>query len=222
MSENKNIEESLLNFINRSFILRAELNKESDRGCVLMSASFLDYELKILFEHFLNGSSNMIKETLDGQGILATFSSKIKFAYMLGLISKKTMDDLNIIRKIRNDCGHGFNSISFEDRIIAERVKSLKTSIYSEDKNVGIRRLFVNNVYFLVNEISSARFNLTPVVDFKGSYTEVVTKEVLEETVDIFINKAYKHCGYDVNMNELMEFIHALQVEIIKHINKKQ
>jgi DNA-binding MltR family transcriptional regulator len=67
---------------------RRELTKETDRGCALMAASFLDYELEKLLREKLVGSKNHLDTLFEFNGPLGTFSSRIRLSYSLGLIPK--------------------------------------------------------------------------------------------------------------------------------------
>lgn len=79
-----------------------EFNRESDRGAALIAASLLDERLKgILQAFFLD--SKVSYELLNGANApLGTFSSRISASYALGLIQKNELDEINLIRKIRN------------------------------------------------------------------------------------------------------------------------
>lgn len=102
-----------------------ELTNESDRASAVLCAAFLDHELEILLRRFMRD----IKETnelFNQMQPLSTFSSKIKFAYVLGLISQEVYHDLNLIRRIRNDFAHDRRARSFTETDIASRCRSLK------------------------------------------------------------------------------------------------
>jgi len=100
---------------------RKELTSESERGCALLAASHLDFLLEKVLKVKLIGSNKLKKQLFDFNGPLGTFSSRILMAYSLGLISEIRLNDLQTIRKIRNDFGHSPSIISFED----EKIKSL-------------------------------------------------------------------------------------------------
>lgn len=105
---------------------RQLLTNESDRGCVLVGASLIDLDLKnMISAHFVDAYLKDQKEFLEGQGPLATFSSRIKLSCFLGLISEDTYRDCNIIRKIRNEFAHKYEDISFQSPQIKSRCLSL-------------------------------------------------------------------------------------------------
>jgi DNA-binding MltR family transcriptional regulator len=102
-----------------------DLEKESDRAAAVLCASFLDHELEQLLKRFMRD----IKEThqlFHQMQPLSTFSAKIKFSYVLGLISDIMYCDLGIIRKIRNDFAHDREISSFEEVRITERCMRLQ------------------------------------------------------------------------------------------------
>ena len=99
--------------------------KESDRGAVLISSGFLENTLKEILISYLIDDIDP-KVIFDGNGPLSSFSSRIKFCYCLALISKEEMQDLEIIRGIRNDFAHKYK-VSFEDQSIKDRCANFKS-----------------------------------------------------------------------------------------------
>src|ERR1019366_6243223 len=80
------------------------LVSESDRGCILVGAALLDEELAGLFRAIL--IPELSREMLKVDRPLGSFSARSQMAYALGLIHKQDFDDLDIVRKIRNDTAH--------------------------------------------------------------------------------------------------------------------
>lgn len=113
---------------------RMSLNAETDRGCALMSAAFLDNWLRNLLNSFFVEDERITGDFLSPNGPLGTFSSRIDLAYLLGLISKKAHRDLHLIRKIRNDFGHKAEPLSFETGYIKSRTLELYYDISSEQR----------------------------------------------------------------------------------------
>jgi DNA-binding MltR family transcriptional regulator len=112
--------------------LRLSLGKETDRGCALLAASYIETALGHLIQSVLLEDKNLIKDMFTGTGPLATFSSRINMAYLLGLIGRKAMGDLHIIRKIRNDFAHKPEDIKFTDEPIASRCRELHHGFLEE------------------------------------------------------------------------------------------
>lgn len=118
------------------------LSKESDRGLVLVGAAFVDTLLEeLLTKYFVDDSENS-KALLDNMGALSTFSSRIRLAYALGLISKDDFIDLNLLRKIRNDCAHSDEDINLEMSPHCDRINELrgfKQSLSLFEKHLGFK-----------------------------------------------------------------------------------
>lgn len=119
------IEKLLEGKLDEVFKFRQSLNDETDRGCSLMAAAYLDYELGELLRGYFVDKPQIVKQMLDNNGPLTTFSSRIELSYLLGLIGEQTRRDLNLIRKIRNEFAHTSNPISFETESIRNRCLEL-------------------------------------------------------------------------------------------------
>jgi len=101
------------------------LNKESARGRALISAGFLEEQLKrILLAFMLEGAK--ADELIEGANApLGTFSARTTACHVLGLITDNERDDLNLIRRIRNDFAHQVHT-SFQTESIVSRCDQLK------------------------------------------------------------------------------------------------
>ena len=103
-----------------------QLKGESDRGCVLISCAFMDDILSEMLRAALVDDHESVETLVGPHGAASGFSERINLAYLMGLIGKRTRDDMNIMRDIRNACAHYHHSIKFADQDIADRCKSLK------------------------------------------------------------------------------------------------
>lgn len=134
---------------NTLFTIVNELEKESDRGCALVAAAYLENEITALLESFLvKQDKNANKELFDFNGPLGTFSSKIKISFALGLISKESRTSLNVIRKIRNDFAHLQTPLNFDDRDIQQKINTLLPSYNVSE--MPYREKFIKKVQALV------------------------------------------------------------------------
>lgn len=116
------------------------LNEESDRGCALMAASFIDIRIKQLIEkQFIKDKCT--NELLASSGPIGTFSNRINIAFSLALIPAGMRRDLHILRKIRNDFAHDSSPISFETHHIKSRCFELKYA-GKERRNLTARDCF--------------------------------------------------------------------------------
>jgi len=129
----------------------AEFQKESERGAALVGAALLDARLeRILRSHFVEGKC--AEELLGGGNApLASFSSRIKCCYVLGLITTGERKDLEIVRAIRNAFAHEEHGLTFENN----KIKGLCTSLASrrpsdmvEDHGYSPRARFTDAVIF--------------------------------------------------------------------------
>lgn len=131
------MQDAVNTFLNKQFAefiaFRRALTGESDRGCALFAAAYLDKTLSDLLFLSLVESKKIEFELFEGNAPLATFSSRIKMAFYLGRISGECRSDLEAIRKIRNDFAHDANHISFETQSIADRCRTLGFSYHLKE-----------------------------------------------------------------------------------------
>ena len=104
---------------------RETLNAETDRGCALMAASYLDDQLEHLLRSVLVDDAQALYELLRPSGPLGSFSARVEMCYALGRLPPFARRDLNLIRKIRNDFGHVAKPIGFGDSPIADRCREM-------------------------------------------------------------------------------------------------
>lgn len=100
-------------------------NRESDRGAALVAASMIDEQLEQILSAFLIDSS-AAKDLVSGfNAPLGTFSSRALAAAALGLIQENEFREITLIRKIRNEFGHGWEPITFESENVAAHARKL-------------------------------------------------------------------------------------------------
>lgn len=104
---------------------RMALTKESDRGCALFAAAYLDKALGDLLKSILVKHKKLDEEMFGSQSPAGSFSSRIKLAYYLGKIAPSERRDLDTIRSIRNEFAHHAELLSFEDQSIRDRCGNL-------------------------------------------------------------------------------------------------
>jgi DNA-binding MltR family transcriptional regulator len=92
--------------------------QESDRGCVIFGAAWLEDELELLIRAHCRKESSLLKTVVDplfkGYAPLSTFSAKIQVCYALGFISKQLHKSLQLVRKLRNGFAHEKLGVSFQ------------------------------------------------------------------------------------------------------------
>ncbi len=133
--------------------LRVRLAAESDRGCALTAAAYLDESLATLLRNRLVQDKGNIEALINRGRPLSTFSARIRIAYAVGLISKDCMSDLNTMRDIRNDFAHLHGPVSFSDQSIAHRCRNLRNTAKGHVAD-DPRALFINAMTLIHAAIS--------------------------------------------------------------------
>ena len=104
-----------------------DLNRESERGAVLISVSYLERQLKEIVSAFLC-EGNASARLLEGfNAPLGTLAARASAAAALGFISGREYRELETIRKIRNQFAHDHRT-SFSDQGIVDRCQNLAFS----------------------------------------------------------------------------------------------
>jgi hypothetical protein len=89
---------------------------KDDRTIAILGGTFLEMILEhILYAFFPDDDKNV--EMMQYNQPLGNFSNKIKMCYCLGLIDKVIKEDLNLIRKIRNEFAHDLYASFESDKI---------------------------------------------------------------------------------------------------------
>ncbi|PNH95079.1 hypothetical protein [Vibrio diazotrophicus] len=158
---------------------REVLIQESDRGCALMAVAYIDELLiGLLKSHFVDDDT-VSKRVLGSGGSLDSFASRVDMAYLLGLLPKNVVNDLNILRKIRNDFAHVSKPMSFEDDGLRSRCFALQVMPFP--KNLAPRSRFCRSMVIAANEIEFARLDTTkctPRTDYDGNRTAESLAEI--------------------------------------------
>lgn len=158
---------------------RESLTPETDRGCALMAAAYLDSRLAEWLASYFVADSKAAVAFLGQDKPLSTFSSRIDAAYLLGLITQNERRALHLIRKIRNDFGHIPEPISFDDQRIASRCKNLEAmNFYKRGKH---RAMFTGAVMILLASIHARRRT----TDHRLPRPEVNLKQGIDQAPDL-------------------------------------
>ena len=106
-----------------------EMDKESDRACVILALAEIDQVLRDLLEAFFIPPSQSSKKyglTLFGPDEPAgTLSARIELSYRSGLIPEWCQKEAHILRRIRNDFAHKPLGHTFASSPTRELVQSL-------------------------------------------------------------------------------------------------
>lgn len=91
------------------------LENDNDGMCVIGSAAYIEHALgSLLRQHLVNGSTSLQLLDPSGSGS-ATYASKIRLSYCLGLVSCGCMENVLVIGDIRNAFAHRIDTSSFAD-----------------------------------------------------------------------------------------------------------
>jgi DNA-binding MltR family transcriptional regulator len=113
--------------------LQRILDQLDERGLILALAAFAEEALGDLIRAFLIPGETAA-QLLDGfNAPLGTFSARTKMAYSLGLITKRQYEDLDHVRRIRNEFAHRWEPTSFVDQKIASHISALSFSSLDDD-----------------------------------------------------------------------------------------
>lgn len=109
-------------------LLTRSLRDLDDRGLVLSLAAFAEEALGEILKSFMTPSA-ATTQLIDGfNAPLGTFSSRIKAAYAIGLITKEQFLDLERLRKIRNEFAHSWKPVDISKQKVAALIDSMTFS----------------------------------------------------------------------------------------------
>src|SRR5260221_3699668 len=119
-----------------------ELNKETDRGMVMIACSFIDELMRRIVLSFLI-EDTVSKSLVDGfNAPIGTFATRSAAAFTLGLISEQELGECDALRKIRRRFAHHVH-VSFDDQNIRDLCKNLTMAAQDYgDVMVGARGQF--------------------------------------------------------------------------------
>lgn len=108
--------------------LTRSLRDYDDRGLVLSLAAFAEEALGELLKAFMTPSEATAQLIEGFNAPLGTFSSRIKAAYAIGLITKEQFLDLERLRKIRNEFAHSWKPVDISKQKVAALIEGMAFS----------------------------------------------------------------------------------------------
>jgi len=184
------------------FTIVDELEKESDRGCALVAAAYLENEISELLQSFLvNQRKTSTKELFDFNGPLGTFSSKIKIGFALGLISKETQTSLDVIRRIRNDFAHLQAPLNFEVKEIQQKIDNILPSY--EISKMSTREKFIKKVQALVAIIHLSLANTFNRIELKHENVSLMDNKD-EHEIEIAARRIMKTTAPEITYEQAL------------------
>jgi len=155
--------------------LRKELIQESDRGLCLLAIGRLDVILTKILEIKLLGSKTFKRDLFNNNGPLCTLSSKIKMSYSLGLITKNTYEEIEVMRKVRNMFAHSDQHISFDSKEVEDACSGM--IMFPLQKGRKNRAKFITTFLFVTSSILAELRKVKP-FEVKNEY---LSREAIEK-----------------------------------------
>jgi hypothetical protein len=139
--------------VKRETTIVTELENQSDRGAAIVGASWVEEALQLAIDGQLVDEKKVWKRLFDNSGPLATFSSKIDLARLLGIIDHDVYSDLHIIRDIRNGFAHSVAGKDHEALVFSTphigsgclRLKSVQSEGHTNPRMSFVRACAVLN-----------------------------------------------------------------------------
>jgi hypothetical protein len=111
-----------------------QIEFDSDRAAGLVAGSIAERRLEqALMSRLRTDKPDIARDLFRPSGALGPFSTKISFAYMMGILSDQAHRDLVTLKNIRNDFAHDLELDSFDVPSIKDRCKNLVLI----DKHIG-------------------------------------------------------------------------------------
>lgn len=225
----KPLEESEDNTFSELNSLTRLLHDLDDRGLVLSLSAFAEDSLGTLLTTFML-PSDASKKLLEGfNAPLGTFSARTMAAYSLGLINRSQFDDLERLRKIRNEFAHTWETIETTKQNISSLIGQMSFSRiddhFPETPNEKLRSSIIClliELSSMVNQLSKQGPKITMLgrhlmTGFSGSFKDQLQsarnllKEILQnlKTSDSVSRKFY--------MEQLRRFSDRMNVLGLPH-----
>jgi len=106
--------------------LTNEFEDESDRAAAILAAAYIDKLLGEVLKTTMIDTKEVKHLVDDFNAPLGTFAAHARAAYCLDLTSKEQFDDIQTIRRIRNDFAHKLTGLSFSNQSISAKCSNLK------------------------------------------------------------------------------------------------
>jgi hypothetical protein len=111
-----------------------QLDKESDRSCVLVVIAIIDNILRERLQRkCVQADPKSIKKIFDAGGSFSSFFQKVEWLYCTGDIPKLIRDDLHVLRELRNQCAHNWQGFALDQSIEDEFLKRMHSYEWIEN-----------------------------------------------------------------------------------------
>ncbi len=130
-----------------------ELNKESDRGRVLITCSYLDDLMRRILLAFVIDRDSSLRLVEGFNAPLGTFSTRTAAAYALGLITEREFKECDTLRRVRNRFAHDMQA-SFDAQDIGDLCRNLTMAAHDYDAVVvDVRGRYTTAAVALILEL---------------------------------------------------------------------
>lgn len=143
--------------------VRDLLSSESDRGCALWAAALVDEKFEELLRSVFVEDAKEIDNLLKGLGPLASFSSRSKLLYALGIFHKSEFTECKLVQKIRNEFAHRSTNLDFETAPISDWIDAIaenKPTISIQSR----REQYIQSIIFLLERLQQRIDTMKPLV----------------------------------------------------------
>jgi DNA-binding MltR family transcriptional regulator len=133
--------------------VQSELERENDRGAVILGVSMIDEMLRRVLETYFIADGKSAHELLSpdvAYAPLSSFGAKISLAFCLGLISSEERHDMRILKNIRNLFAHELSLLVLQHPPIAKQIAKLKLVEDTEDPPSSEEEKFYTTMYSLM------------------------------------------------------------------------
>ena len=160
------------------------LMDESDRGVVVILGSLLeDALLSRIEESFIPLTQTQRKNLIRSGGLLSNFDDRLNLAHALGLISESVVEELQVIKAMRNACAHSRLELTFvtpelRDALVLVFAGETAEAMRTTDEPLAIRIFFIALYLILLHEIKGAPREAA--VSIGQTVIDVVTTHVKE------------------------------------------
>lgn len=147
------LEDDIFGGINQ---LTHSLRDLDERGLVLSLAAFAEEALGELLAKFMlpSQATNQLLEGFNAP--LGTFSSRIKAAYAIGLVNEAQFQDLERLRKIRNEFAHSWKPVDLTKPKISSLIEGMAYSRISQHFPESLTEKIRSSMICLLVELRSS------------------------------------------------------------------
>ena len=186
-----------------------------ERGLVLTLAAFAEEALGELLRQFMLPGDAADALISGFNAPLGTLSARIKAAFALGLITERQQENLDRLRRIRNEFAHSWEPISFDHQAVASHIAALHyTPLVSEFPTTKTHKLRQCMAATLL-EIRST----TGQIEKNGRNTQLIGSHLIPGITE---NENDKIQQCDRRLEEIQAELRIAEGERLKHLESQR